>query len=171
VVIPSHSTDKVICRASAGAWMARQLSYEVIDAKPQYFDFCKGYGDTWDIPLSLTDEERENETYVPIYNFLYPLGDGFTVPKDFRRRLVSTTIVNRSDLHFLALTCCGMDCSWEICESYMNLGYHPPVHFTLPAMAGRAESARDKRIIAACRRSLEAMIARCERAKEHLQRL
>lgn len=144
--------------------MPSNLSYEVIDVKPQYFDFCRGFGETWDIPLPLSEAERKTERFVPIYNFLYPLGDRFMVPRDFRCRLNNTTIVATNDAHFLALTGCGQDYSWEICESYVNLGYFPPAHFSrLPGMAGRGSSARDRRIALACATSLEALVGRYQR--------
>lgn len=136
---------------------------------PQYFDFGSGFGETWDIPLRLTNEERENQQYFPIYNFLYPLGEKFTVPTDFRKRLAATTIIEMGDRHYLALTSCGMDYTWEIVESHVQLGYYPPVHFArLPLMVDRGDSRSDRRLIAACRASLDAMIRRCELSKGHL---
>ena len=140
------------------------LSYEVIDAKPVPFDFSVGYGTTWEIPLPLTQTEIREERYVPIYNFLYPLGERFSVPRDFRRRLVNTTVVEKDDARYLALTSCGMDMTWEICESYLNLGYFPPAHFArLPGMADRGKSLRDYRIALGCAYSLEALAERYSR--------
>ncbi len=146
------------------------LSYEVITAQPRPFDFSTGYPENWDIPLRLTDTEMKNERYFPIYNFLYPLGEYFRVPRDFRSRLNNTTIVRAGDEHGLALTGCGMDFSWEICESYLNLGYYPPVHFCrLPEMADRGKSARDRRIVRGCAESLDALVGRYQRDGEWLR--
>ena len=149
-----------------------KLSYELVESKPRDFDFSTGYGEKWHIPLDLTDEERENEGYVPMMNYIYPLGDSFEVPKDFREKLNNTTIVEIDGQYFLALTGGGMDLSWEICESYINLGYYPPTHFCrLPGMADRGQSNKDKRIIKCCNDSLRT-IARWsnEQIKENTAR-
>ena len=136
--------------------MKNKLSYEMVEAQPLDFDFSEGYGEKWDIPLNLTEEEQENEEYIPMMNYLYPLGDSFDVPDDFRDKLNNTTIVQMDDKYFLALTGGGMDMTWEICESYINLGYCPPVHFcSLPAIAGRGTSNEDQHIIACCNESLK----------------
>ena len=87
----------------------KDLSYELVETQPEYFDFSEGYPEKWDIPLDLTEEEQENEQYVPMMNYIYALGDGFQVPKDFRKKLVNTTIVQIDEKYFLALTGGGMD--------------------------------------------------------------
>jgi hypothetical protein len=136
-----------------------RLSCEVLDAQPRDFDFSEGYGEKWDVPLDLTDEERDNEEYMPLMNYLYPLGEDFAIPADFRTKLANTTIVTVDGTYFLALTGGGMDMTWEIAESYINLGYYPPAHFCrLPGMAGRGKSARDRRIIECCNEGLRTMI-------------
>lgn len=147
-----------------------KLSYEVITALPRPFDFSTGYGESWDIPLPLTEKERQNERYFPIYNFLYPLGERLRVPRDFRSRLNNTTIVRAGDEHGLALTGCGMDFSWEICESYLNLGYYPPAHFCrLPEMSDRGKSPRDVRIVRGCAKTLDALVSRYQRDSDWLR--
>jgi hypothetical protein len=144
-------------------------SYEVIDRLPRYFDFSQGYGDKWDISLPLTREDESSARYYPIYNFLYELGENFSVPRDFRRRLNNTTIVSVDDKHHLALTGCGMDYTWEICESYLNLGYYPPAHFCrLPEMVDRGASSRDRRIVRGCMKSLDALVGRYRRDQDWL---
>lgn len=71
----------------------------------------------------------------------------------------------------LALSGGGMDLSWEICEAFIVLGYCPPAHFCdLPAMAGRGESERDKRIVRACVNSLEVQARWAMRPVEELKR-
>jgi hypothetical protein len=146
------------------------LSYELIDAQPRRFDFTEGYSTRWEIPLDLTDEEWEHETYVPIYNVFYLLGADFKVPRDFRSRLNNMTIVRTDDEHGLALTGCGMDYTWEICETYLNLGYYPPVAMCrLPRMAGRGTSAGDRRIIDGCLQSLDAMLTQHQWTYDHLR--
>lgn len=132
------------------------LSCELIDSKPQDFDFSEGYMEHWEVPL-VTSEEDE-DTYMPMMNYIYPLGENFEVPDDFRAKLVNTTIVQMDDEYFLALTGGGMDMSWEICESFINLGYYPPVHFCrLPQMCGKGDSKRDRHIIDCCNESLKIM--------------
>lgn len=134
-----------------------ELSVQCIESQAIPFDFSQGWTETWDITLELTDEEIENEEYTPRMNFIYPLPDTFVVPHDFRKKLNNTTIVYmmEEDRYYLALTGGGMDMSWEICESYINLGFLPPAHFaTLPQIAGRGESREDRKIIRACRESL-----------------
>jgi hypothetical protein len=135
------------------------LSCELLDAQPHNFDFSEGYGESWDVPLDLTDEERNNEEFMPLMNYAYPLGEDFTIPADFRTKLENTTIVCIDEKYYLALTGGGMDMTWEIAESYINLGYYPPAHFCrLPGIAGRGTSARDRRIIEFCNEGLRTMI-------------
>lgn len=135
------------------------LSCELIEAQPRDFDFSQGFGDIWDLALDLTEEELEKDTYAPLMNYAYPLGEGFEVPAKFRDKLNNTTVVRINDRYYLALTGGGMDLSWEICDSYIRLGYYPPVHFCrLPLMAGRGESARDRQIIESCNESLRIAI-------------
>jgi hypothetical protein len=68
-----------------------------------------------------------------------------------------------------ALTGGGMELSWEICEAFMHCGYFPPAHFCdLPQMTGRGESARDRRIISACRQSLRGIKSRAVRSLQRL---
>ena len=137
----------------------KQLSCAVINEKPIPFDFSQGYSEAWDIPLDLSEEERENEEFVPIYNFLYPLPDNFSVPTDFRDKLNNLTIIElvQDGGYYLALTGCGMDMTWAIVETYIRLGYYPPVHFCkLPHMAGQDYSKGKYRdIIRICNESLK----------------
>jgi hypothetical protein len=135
------------------------LSHELIEAQPRDFDFSQGFGDKWDIAFELTDDEIENEGYAPLMNYIYPLGSHFEVPDNVRNKLVNTTIVLIDGEYFLALTGGGMDLSWEICESYIRLGFYPPVHFCrLPPMAGRGQTDRDKHIVSCCNESLRTIV-------------
>lgn len=131
------------------------LDYWCISVKPIAFDFSAGFGETWNIPLNLTEQEIEEETFYPIYNFAYPLDDKFKVPDDFRKKLNSMTIVEIGGKYYLASTCAGQDFSWEMVETYINLGYYPPSDFCdLPRMAGRGENKHDRSIINICKDSL-----------------
>ena len=150
-----------------------KLNCEVLDAQPRAFDFSEGYGDKWDVPLDLTDEERDNEEYMPLMNYLYPLAEDFAIPGDFRTKLENTTIVSVDGTYYLALTGGGMDMTLEIAETYINLGYYPPAHFCrLPGMSGRGTSARDRQIVACCNEGLRTMIRwmtqRLEENERHL---
>mgnify|MGYP000695830461 CR=1 FL=1 len=103
----------------------------------------------------VVDGDADYDSWSPMMNYIYPLPGSFEVPDDVQDKLNNTTIVCIDDNYYLALTGGGMDLSWEICESYINLGYYPPAHFCcLPRMAGRGTSDGDKRILAYCRESL-----------------
>lgn len=103
----------------------------------------------------VVDGDADYDSWSPMMNYIYPLPGSFEVPDDVMDKLNNTTIVCIDDNYYLALTGGGMDLSWEICESYINLGYYPPAHFCcLPRMAGRGTSSGDKAILAYCRESL-----------------
>lgn len=146
----------------------QDLSCELIDTKPQYFDFSKGYIERWDVPMDLSEEECDNEEFMLMMNFIYPLGDRFEVPDDFRDKLICTTIVQIDDEHYLALTGGGMDMTWEICASFINLGYYPPAHFCeLPQMCGKGENKSDREIIDCCNESLDVAISWLKQTRAH----
>jgi hypothetical protein len=148
------------------------LSYEMVDCKPIDFDFGEGLGDGWDLAFERTQEEMENGEWEPMMNYAYPLPMDFKVPDDFRDRLSCLTIVLIQGNPYLALTGGGMDLSWEICESYIALGYYPPYHFCrLPGMAGRGESKSDQNIIKCCLKSCDAMVVRANRTAEILREM
>jgi hypothetical protein len=95
------------------------------------------------------------DLWTPVMTYCYPV-PGLDVADAARLQLAlpSCTVIVVGDQPCLALTGGGMDLSWEICESYMVLGYLPPVHLSdLPWMAGRGTSKHDRRIIRACLRS------------------
>ena len=145
-----------------GENMKTKLSYACIDVRPRAFDFSKGFAETWNIPLNLTEQEISDGEYMPMMNFIYSLGGVASVPTDFREKLVNTTIVEIDGEYYLALTGGGMDMSWEICESYINLGFYPPTYFTLPHMSGRGTSKHDKHIMGCCEESLRVEIMHCQ---------
>ncbi|MFA6286010.1 MAG: hypothetical protein WC661_01400 [Opitutaceae bacterium] len=143
------------------------LSYEIVDETPRPFDFGEGYGLTWELGVDRTDDEVANCQFEPIYNRLYPVGERFVVPTDWRTRLNNMTVVRVLETPYLALTGCGMDFTWEICETYLNVGYYPPASLCrLPAMAGRGRDLRDQRIIGGCCASLESLVRRYQLAIE-----
>lgn len=73
----------------------------------------------------------------------------------------SFPISTEHGLQGLALTGCGTDLSWEICEYYMLLGYLPPNAFcVLPNLADRTYGANDRRILSACKATLKYVMRR-----------
>jgi ribosomal protein L7/L12 len=111
--------------------------------------------------------EAGDADWEPMMNFAYALD--CQPPNDWKTKVNCCTVVEIDEKYYLALTGGGMDFSWEICESYMRLGYLPPAHFAaLPRMAGRGESELDKWILRGCYRTFEAMKARAEQAMRDL---
>lgn len=119
------------------------LSAAIIDGATRSFDCTTGW-ESWEVAFERTDEEINMSEHEPMINTLWPLPDGFEVPDDVRDRLDNMTVVNvRAEaLHtdrglWLALTGGGMDMSWPIARTYVNLGYLPPATLgDLPAMGG-----------------------------------
>jgi hypothetical protein len=145
----------------------------------QLMEFTDKHGiDTADADESFRDALRDvvRETMdadpyygVPMMSYAYPLDSRYDA--DAIADLPSTTVVTIDDEPYLALTGGGMDFSWEICESFIRLGYLPPVHFCdLPMMAGQPTEA-GKVIIAACRKSCEVMKRWIDNRIETLDRL
>ena len=126
-----------------------------------YDDLAKHFKLDGDEIRSYIDEGPDHG-WEPMMNYAYPLGA--EPPDDWKTRMVTCTCVEIDGEYYLALTGGGMDLSWEICETFMRLGYWPPAHFArLPEMAGRGTSDRDKWLIEGCRKSLEGMRDRIER--------
>jgi len=138
------------------------ISQEDIEFGSKDFTRKGPFDQSWLKLLSLWDLEgelffHEEDDFQPMMNFAYPLPDGFRGDGDWRKAMSCMTLVTIDGRHYLALTGCGMDLSWEICETYLRCGYWPPIHFAqrLPKMSGRGVSEMDKMIIEACRVSLE----------------
>ena len=110
------------------------------------------YSESWEIAIDMTDDEYENESFFPLMNYRYLLPN-FTPDESDKEKMSCCTIVydRESEEYYLALTGGGMDLSAEICQTYVNLGYYPPVHFSeLPRMSGFGENESDKKLIAIC---------------------
>jgi len=164
---------------------AKNLYCDTVDVKPINFNFGEGYTETWEIGLDLTENEQENDEFAPMMNYYYPLPNQFVHDMEtlfgedwqtaIKKKLSNTTLIYflNDESYALALTGGGMDLSWEICESFINLGYLPPFHFCeLPRMAGiDYNKTKTKRIIAACKRSCDIMTMRATRTKKHLKGL
>ncbi len=115
-----------------------------------------------------SEEEVENQ-YEMIFNFVWPIPDYDGRSWRGKTPCMAVYDVKIINSFALALMGGGMDFSWEIAESYINLGYYPPYEIAtnFPRMAGRGESENDKRILMGIRCSLEAVYAR---SKNYLER-
>jgi len=114
-------------------------------------------------------EEEEENQYEMIYNFVWPLPDYNGRRWKGKTPCMAVYDVKIINSFALALIGGGMDFSWEIAESYMNLGYYPPYQIAtnFPRMAVRGESENDKRILRGLRFSLDASYTR---SKNYLER-
>jgi len=123
----------------------------------------------------LIDDATElwHEQESPMMNYIYPLGQDFRPDDDTYKKLNNMTIVTVDDEDYLALTGGGMDMTWQIAETYVNLGYFPPSDYCdLPGMAGKDyKSKKNQRIIEACKESLDAVSERALRTKKNIDRL
>lgn len=174
------------------------LEAAFVNVTPVSADWSTGYGERWDFTeakrLSDVDDNadpsdirtnHDGDGYAlglegPMMSYYYPLPEwaeyGMSA-EDTARALVDLPLClvhfEESDEYGLALTGGGMDLSPEICEAFITLGYLPPFHFAanLPAMAGRWTSARDKAILAACRKSCQVVKMRAGNALRRLREL
>lgn len=163
-----------------------QLWFGQLDNKPVDFDWSEGYAEKWEFweatdsddapPVVLKSWDNNTDHYFegPMMSYYYPLADFDGDPGDAAESIRDLPLcvvrIEERDEYGLALTGGGMDLSWEICEAFMRLGFLPPVHFCeLPQMAGRGTSARDRKIIAACRRSLRGRKAETGRTLRRLR--
>jgi hypothetical protein len=135
------------------------LSAAAVEVKSQYFDFSKGYTETWDYIeadecgecgklLVCRGEERHKyledsdcEGYVlcegPMMNYRYPLPYFDQDTGEAAKKIAHLPLCVVEDLdayddenrYYLALSGGGMNYSWEICMAYIDLGYLPPAHF------------------------------------------
>lgn len=155
------------------------LSAALIDRDTRQFDFlnARERGVSWRVAIDRTDEEINNGRWEPMVNTLWPLPDEFEVPDDVRDRLDNMTVVeiegHDETATALALTGGGMDMSWHIARTYVNLGYLPPATLgKLPEMAGMDYDApENERAIRALNKSHRHMIDRHSRHTKDLARL
>ena len=108
-------------------------------------------------------------------NYLYPLPDNFTPSNDDWKGLRSMIFIYDidEDKYYLNLAGAGQDFSWEICESYINLGYYPPADFCrLPRLAGKDYgNPKNKKIIECCIESLDTVSGWAINNKKDLERM
>jgi hypothetical protein len=175
----------------------KDLKYSMVDVTPISYDWTEGYPEKWDFTAACRcdkcggvvigrgdgkhneiDTESGCDGYVesnegPMMSYYYRLpefsGDLTEAATAIKGLPLVIITFEDSGEHALALSGGGMDLSWQICEAFMRLGYFPPSHFSdLPQMCGRGHSAKDRWIIAACRKSLQ---CQKERAGRSLRRL
>lgn len=152
------------------------LLSELINEKSKSFDFYNSYGETWEVGFELTDEEMEDEEWIPMMNFIYPLPDDWTPPENIKKLFedIALTVVYviEDDQYYLALTGGGMDLSWDICKAHIRLGFLPPTEFCyLPNFAGMKLTKENKELIEACKRACEIANAQQESIREYLNSL
>jgi hypothetical protein len=173
---------------------ASSLFATYVDVKPENFDFgSAGYDDkgelVWDFMEAVECQEcgrmivenehlphcsRDGDDYRefdqaegPMMNYRYPIGDSDYSPENAHKIAdLPLCLVETPDANYLALTGGGMDLSWEICEAYCRLGYLPPAHFELPAMAGKVLNERTAFVVAAVERSNQLLAGWADRRRE-----
>lgn len=136
--------------------------HEDLNSHEKPCGICKGSGEADDgETCSICDRNGmvEDETdWSPQVNLLYPLPDDFEVPNNWREKLVNMTIVQVHGEPCLAQRKSDMNMSWDICETYINLGYYPPAEIAEPpTMASRGESRADQEIMMCCMESCSIM--------------
>lgn len=154
-----------------------ELTAHAVTSVSVWYDWSEGYAERWEIPLSRTEEEEDNEMFVPMMNYYYPLPDfehsalGSQLPSEYEQTSAeikarldlagSVTLVHfiESDEYALALTGGGMDLRWDICRGYILLGYLPPRQFiNLPRFAGMdLDAPKNAIVIEACRKSIQVL--------------
>jgi hypothetical protein len=110
------------------------------------------------------------EDWEPMMNYAYP-APGIDAG-EMQAMLIGDPlcVVEINGGTFLALQGGGMDMRWEICAAYVALGHRPPVAFCdLPNMAGRGESASDRRLMEICAESCEMLASWHTRSAERLR--
>jgi len=106
--------------------------------------------------------EENFDYFVPMINILYPLPGLNMDPSAAQVRLIgfNVVVVLVDEKPFLAPSACGVNLSWDVCNAYITLGYHPPISFAdLPDM-GLSPDRKKIAIIAA-------MITSVDRARSH----
>jgi len=110
----------------------------------------------------------------PMMNYIYPLPgldlkEAYEAAKKIDGLNLCIIWLPMEEKCGMALTGCGMDFSWEICEAYMRLGYVPPYAFA-SGIDSEANPFTDtkKWVLAGCRESVDTVLVRAKMAMEHL---
>lgn len=156
--------------AAANGWTADAIRPSLIEAIDD--EALDGLQAWQDAARDVFDES--GDTFVPVMSYAYPAPyvDNEQAAQLLLHLSSPLCLVRIGGDLFLGLQGGGMDFSWEICEAYTLLGALPPVHFCdLPGMAGRGRSERDRRIIAACKRSCRVLAQWARETSRRLDRL
>ena len=157
---------------------------------PEHLAAINGTVDISEYEEDIEDETEETpETSIeidhcegPMMNYVYPLPPCFRGDAEAAHQLPGgLCLVEFSDENQdmglprmgLALTCGGMDCSWEIAGGYVALGFRPPfgVVSRLPDFAGYVMTPTRALVIQAMREEAERMITHGQRALESYDRI
>ena len=121
-----------------------KLSSAVLFEDSQYYSFGENIDD-WEVALPLTEKEIEEDTWKPVMNYLWPItGLDYRIDSEEEIKdilaipgVMTMVYIESLDESYLALTAGGMDYSWQIAETYIRLGFLPPIAMgQLPSMAG-----------------------------------
>lgn len=129
------------------------LSAAAVDMGSQHYDFSTGYPSEWEVAFRQTEEERMEERFMPMMNSLWGLPQNYEPSEDDKEAMRNMTVVAIKEgsgypEYYLALTGGGMDMSWQIADTYVQLGYLPPAALgTLPNMANRTPSKGHDRLL------------------------
>lgn len=99
---------------------------------------------------------------TPMINTLWEIEDEYEPSEDDEQAMHGMTVIEMLDdgrptgQYYLALTGGGMDMSWEIAETYVDLGYLPPSNLgSLPQRSSQTEdlSKKQRIVVEAMKRS------------------
>ena len=115
-------------------------------------------------------DENYPENFCPMMNYYYPLpyysGDASEDQSNLSGCVLAYLV--QEEKYVMALSACGMDLTWEICNAYITLGYLPPYWAckSLPRM-GYVEDWQLKVLVAA-RRTVEIIRNSAEHAHRRI---
>ncbi len=101
--------------------------------------------------------EANDHIFDPVANVIYPLPGLEMEPAVAQAYLAGANVVIMTvdDEPFLALSACGMNCSWYLVEAYITLGYLPPICLSELPNLGLSPDHKELMIIAEMKTSLE----------------
>ena len=145
----------------------RDLRPDFVFSEAREYDFSEGYGDRWEIAFERTEEEEDNEEFMPMMNYIYECRQDLSEEqmKEIAQKYAITfvSIYEREEpwrsasdyTVYMALTGAGMDFSWDIAGAYVMQGCLPPLQFCLlPRFAGDKLTTEKAKILAACEESI-----------------
>lgn len=139
----------------------RDLWGDFVFSEAREYDFSEGYGDRWEIAFERTEEEEDNEEFMPMMDYIYECKQ--TLSEEQMRKIAEKYAITFVRIYegeddytvYMALTGAGMDFSWDIAGAYVMQGYLPPLQFCrLPRFAGDKLTTEKAKILAACEESI-----------------